>query len=115
MDVDLDECNRGCDNGISHIPSGISKEQLIMEEEKYQLDVNTESEWNTHSQDMFVEVNNHVTGCFGSELGKVGSSSQSSILGLNCTLPEFAAKVPYLLLSEHYFLLRYIGVLVMFD
>ncbi|XP_022951342.1 probable ubiquitin-like-specific protease 2B isoform X1 [Cucurbita moschata] len=92
MDVDLDECNRGCDNGISHIPPGISKEQLIMEEEKYQLDVNTESEWNTHSQDMFVQVNNHVTGCFGSELGKVGSSSQSSILGLNCSLPEFAAK-----------------------
>lgn len=116
MDVDLDECNRGCDDGISHIPSGSTKEQFIMKEEKYQLDANTESELNSHSQDVFMQVDNHVTGSLGSdsELGKIGSSSQSPTLGLNCTLPEFATEVFYFLLSEHYFLLRYIGVLVLF-
>ncbi|KAG7029676.1 putative ubiquitin-like-specific protease 2B [Cucurbita argyrosperma subsp. argyrosperma] len=92
MDVDLGKCNRGCDNGISHIPSGTTKEQFIMEEGKYQLDANTESELNSHSQDMFVQVDGHVTGSLGSELDKIGSSSQSPILGLNCTLPEFNAE-----------------------
>ncbi|XP_023546146.1 probable ubiquitin-like-specific protease 2B isoform X1 [Cucurbita pepo subsp. pepo] len=92
MDVDLGKCNRGCDNGISHIPSGTTKEQFIMEEGKYQLDANTESELKSHSQDMFVQVDGHVTGSLGSELDKIGSSSQSPILGLNCTLPEFNAE-----------------------
>ncbi|XP_022962129.1 probable ubiquitin-like-specific protease 2B isoform X3 [Cucurbita moschata] len=92
MDVDLGKCNRGCDNGISHIPSGTTKEQFIMEEGKYQLDANTESELNSHSQDLFVQVDGHVTGSLGSELDKIGSSSQSPILGLNCTLPEFNAE-----------------------
>lgn len=103
MDVDLDESNHGCDDRIS-MSSGTTKEQFIMEEEKYQLDANTESELNSHSQDMFVQADNHVRESLGSDLGKIGSSSQSPTLGLNCTPPEFAAEVPYFLLSEHYFL-----------
>lgn len=115
MDVDLDECNRGCDNGISHNPLGTTKEQQIMEEEKYQLDANAKSEVKCHLQDMIVQVDNHVTQSLCSQLGKIGSSSQSPTQGLTCTLPEFTAEVLYCLLSELYFLLRYLGVSVMFN
>ncbi|XP_022131769.1 probable ubiquitin-like-specific protease 2B isoform X2 [Momordica charantia] len=89
MDVDLDERNRSCDDGISHIPT---EEQFIMDEEKYQLDANPQSELSSHEQDIFVQVDNHVTGSLVSELGKVGSSSQNPTLGLNCTHAEFAAE-----------------------
>ncbi|XP_038886796.1 probable ubiquitin-like-specific protease 2B [Benincasa hispida] len=92
MDVDLEECNHGCANGISLNLSGTTKEQQIMEEEKYQLDPNTETEVKCHSQDMLMQVDNHVTQSLCSELGKIGSSSQSPTLGLNCTLPEFTAE-----------------------
>lgn len=110
MDVDLDERKLGCDNGISRNPSSTTTEQQVMEEEKYRLDANTESKVNCHSQDMLMQIDNHVTQSQCSELGKIVSSSQSPVLGLNCTLPEFPAEVLYFLLSEHYFLLRYIGV-----
>ncbi|XP_031736907.1 probable ubiquitin-like-specific protease 2B isoform X1 [Cucumis sativus] len=92
MDVDLDECKLGCDNGISRDPLGTTEEQQVMEEEKYRLDANTESKVNCHSQDMLMLLDNHVTQSPCSELGKIGSSSQSPALGLNCTLPEFTAE-----------------------
>ncbi|KAL0557811.1 hypothetical protein IC582_006362 [Cucumis melo] len=92
MDVDLDERKLGCDNGISCNPSSTTKEQQVMEEEKYRSDANTESKVNCHSQDMLMQIDNHVTQSQCSELGKIVSSSQSPVLGLNCTLPEFPAE-----------------------